>query len=176
MPVRSSATHYGTVAVTLHWLSALLVAAMIVTGFRATGLEDSAAKANILQLHIPFGVAILLLTLGRLCWWMFADNKPASVLMPRWQDRVSRAVHFLFYVVILGMAASGIGMMALSGAGPIVFGADAASLPDFWDYLPRRPHGIGARFILALFVVHAGAALYHHIFKKDGLLGRMWFA
>ncbi len=176
MPAKSSATHYGTVAITIHWLSALLILAMIVTGFRATGTADSAAKASILQLHIPFGVAVLLLTLGRIGWWLFADNKPASVPMPNWQDRSSRAVHFLFYVVILGMAASGIGMMVLSGAGPIIFGSEPSSLPDFRDYLPRTPHGIGARLILVLFVAHAGAALYHHIFKKDGLLSRMWFA
>ncbi len=96
--------------------------------------------------------------------------------MPSWQDRSARAVHFLFYVVILGMTASGIGMMVLSGAGPIIFGAEAAVLPDFWDYLPRTPHGIGARALIALFVLHAGAALYHHFFKKGGLVGRMWFA
>ncbi len=129
MPIKSSATHYGTVAVTLHWLSALLIVAMIVSGFRATGAEDSTAKASILQFHIPFG-----------------------------------------------MAASGIGMMVLSGAGPIIFGGEASILPDFRDYLPRTPHGFGARLILALFIVHAGAALYHNAIKKDGLLGRMWFA
>ena len=89
--------------------------------------------------------------------------------MPRWQDRSSRAVHFLFYVVILGMAASGIGMMVLSGATPIIFGGKTPTLPYFWDYLPRRPHGIGARLIPTLLVAHAGAALYHHIYNKDGL-------
>ncbi len=176
MPAKSSATHYGTVAVTLHWLSALLIVILIVSGFRASGMQDSEAKAGILQLHVPCGAAILLLTLARIGWWIFADSKPASVPMPGWQDRSSRAVHFLFYVVILGMAASGIGMMVLSGAGPIIFGDEASTLPDFRDYLPRIPHGLGARLILALFVVHAGAALYHHTFKKDGLLGRMWFA
>ena len=176
MPAKSSLTHYGTVAIVIHWLSALLIVAMIVSGFRASGLEDSVAKTSILQLHIPFGVAVLLLTVGRVAWWLFADKKPASVPMPSWQDRSSRAVHFLFYVVILGMAASGIGMMVLSGAGPIIFADEASSLPDFRDYLPRTPHGVGARLMLVLLVVHAGAALYHHIFKKDGLLSRMWFA
>lgn len=176
MPARSSATHYGTVAVTLHWLSALLILALVASGFRASGMADSAAKTNILQLHVPFGVAILLFTLARVAWWFFADKKPASVPMPNWQDRFARAVHLLFYVVIFGMTASGIGMMVLSNAGPIIFGGEASALPDFWEYLPRTPHGIGARLILTLFVVHAGAALYHQIFKKDGLLGRMWFA
>jgi len=73
------------------------------------------------------------------------------------------------------MAASGIGMLILSGAGPIIFGADATTLPDFWEYNPRTPHGIGARVVVALLVLHTGAALHHHFFKKDRLLQRMWY-
>ena len=84
-------------------------------------------------------------------------------------------MHFLFYVVILGMAASGIGMMILSGAGPIIFSGSTETLPDFWEFLPRTPHGIGARVMIALLVLHVGAAIYHHFIKKDGLIGRMWF-
>lgn len=175
MHLHSSSSRYGMVAVTLHWLSAILILILIASGFRAAGMEDAVAKASVLKLHIPLGAAILFLTLVRVGWWVWADKKPASISMPIWQDRSARAVHLLFYIVIFGMAASGIGMIALSGAGPIVFDGDASALPDFREYPPRIPHGIGARAILALFVVHVGAALYHHIFKKDGLLRRMWF-
>jgi len=175
MPLKSSSDKYGSVAVTLHWLSALLILALIVSGFRGSGIEDPAAKAAILRVHVPIGVAILLLTLARIGWWLFADRKPSSVPMANWQNRISRGVHVLFYVVILGMTASGIGMLVLSGAGPIIFGGATNSLPDFWDFLPRIPHGIGARLIIALLVLHAGAALYHQFFKRDGLLRRMWY-
>jgi len=48
-------------------------------------------------------------------------------------------------------------------------------LPDLNDFAPRVPHGIGARLLVALLVLHAGAALYHQIIRKDGLLSRMWF-
>ncbi|MHA6940133.1 cytochrome b/b6 domain-containing protein [Ralstonia pseudosolanacearum] len=36
-------------------------------------------------------------------------------------------------------------------------------------------HGIGARLLLLMALVHAGAALYHHFIRRDGLLRRMWF-
>jgi cytochrome b561 len=85
-------------------------------------------------------------------------------------------VHVLFYVVVLGMIASGIGMMLLSGAAPLIFGGESALLPDFWKYPQRIPHGIGARLLLALLALHAGAALYHHFIRRDGLLRRMWFS
>ena len=176
MSARSTQERYGFVAVTIHWLSALLILVLIGSGFSAGGAEDVAAKSATLRLHIPLGIAVLLLTVGRIAWWGFADTKPRPTPMPGWQDRISRAIHVLFYIVILGMAASGIGMIALSGAAPIIFSGDAAALPYFRDYLPRTPHGIGARAIVALFVLHAGAALYHHFVRKDGLLGRMWYS
>ena len=84
-------------------------------------------------------------------------------------------MHIFFYIVILGMIASGIGMVALSGAGPVIFGEEG-TLPDFWKYPPRIPHGIGARLLLALLVLHTGAALYHQFVRRDSLLGRIWFS
>ena len=175
MAAKSGKDYYGSVAVTIHWVSALLILVLIGSGFRAGGMEHAAAKSAILRVHIPVGVTILILTLARVAWWLIADQRPTSVPMPAWQDRASRAVHVIFYVVILGMAASGIGMLVLSGAGPVIFGGSTEALPDFWDYPPRVPHGIGARVMIALLVAHAGAALYHHFFRRDGLIRRMWF-
>ena len=95
--------------------------------------------------------------------------------MPRWQARSARAVHVLLYAVILGMGASGIGMLVLSGAGDSLFDAASAPLPDFWQYAPRKPHSFGAKFLIALLVLHVGAALYHQMVLRDGLIRRMWF-
>ena len=177
MAARSSETRYGTVAVTIHWLTAIMIVALLGSGLRAASLTDSAAKVEVLAIHVPLGIGILVLTLARIAWWWFADTKPEPVgNTPRWQEVSARAVHILFYIVILGMAASGIGIIALSGAAPIIRGDEAGPLPDFWDFLPRRPHFIGSRILMALFVLHVAAALYHHFFRRDGLLGRMWFS
>ena len=130
------------------------------------------AKAAILKIHIPIAVAVLALTILRIVWWWGFDRKPKPVAgAPHRQERSARAVHVLFYIVI----ASGIGMIALSGAGPVIFGGEGA-LPDFWKHPPRVPHGIGARLLPALLVLHVGAALYHHFVRRDGLLRRMWFS
>lgn len=83
-------------------------------------------------------------------------------------------VHVAFYIVILGMVASGIGMMVLSGAAPDIF-AGSTALPDFKDYPPRAPHGLGANLLVALLAVHIGAALHHHFIRRDGSLRRMWY-
>lgn len=175
MGLKSTTDHYGNFAVIIHWLSALLIFALIGSGFQAADSLEDISKVDILRFHIPLGMAIFLLTVARIVWWVFVDTKPQPLLMPKWQDRVSRTVHILLYIVILGMGASGIGMLLLSGAAPIIFSGEVNVLPDFWNYLPRTPHGIGARIILILLVFHIGGALYHHFIKRDGLIWRMWF-
>ncbi|WP_136442523.1 cytochrome b [Pacificoceanicola onchidii] len=175
--MKSSPTQYGSVAVAIHWLSAIFILAMLGSGFRAASITESPAKEAVLMLHVPLGVVILLLTLLRLFWWWRVDQKPRPVAGdPAWQTLSAKVIHVLFYGVILGMAASGIGIIVLSGAGSILFGDSAIPLPDFSEVLPRIPHGLGARLMVALIVLHAGAALYHHFIKKDGLIWRMWFA
>lgn len=174
--MKSTSAKYGTIAVIIHWLSAMFIFALMGSGFRASSLAESDAKASILSIHVPLGIIILLLTLTRVAWWLFADRKPNHPTGdPAWQTMSAKAVHILFYIVIFGMTASGIGMMVLSGAGSILFAGSDVPLPDFWDYLPRIPHGIGARVMIALLFLHIGAALYHHFIKKDGLIWRMWF-
>ncbi len=177
MVSKSTNTNYGTVAVTIHWLSAVLIILLLGLGFQASETLDPIEKANILQFHAPIGIAILLLTLTRIIWWWRFDSKPAAAgNTPPWQERSASLVHVLFYILIIGMSASGIGMFALSGAGPVVFGGSEATLPDFNLYPPRVPHGIGARAMVVLLALHTGAALYHHFIKRDPTLKRMWFS
>lgn len=177
MALKSAPDRYGTMAVSIHWVSVVLILILIGSGFRAANTVDPAAKAAILRLHVPIAVAILALTFLRIVWWWRFDHKPHAVAgSARWQERTAQAVHVLFYIVILGMVASGVGMMALSGATPTIFGGTGELLPDFSKYSPRLPHGIGARFLLVLLVLHVGAALYHHFVRRDGLLWRMWFS
>ncbi len=171
---KSTPEHYGRVAVSLHWISALLIVALLVSGFSADETVDLAQKITVLTAHATMGIAILALTLARISWWWFADNRPGPAPGTEGlQDRIARSVHTLFYVVVLGMSASGIGMLVLSGAGEILFAGTPGPLPEFEHLRPRTPHGIGARVMLALFVLHAGAALYHHIGRRDGMLRRM---
>lgn len=175
MMLKSRTDRYGSVAVTIHWLTAILIVVALGSGLQADGAADSATQAGFLRFHIPVAVTVLLLTLFRIVWWWRFDRKPIPVEGPRpWQERFARFVHVAFYVVILGMVASGIGMILLSGAGPIIFGGSGA-LPDFHDYPPRVPHGIGAFLLVILLFAHVGAALYHHFIRRDALIRRMWY-
>ncbi len=176
MSLKSTQVQYGAIAVTIHWLTAVLVIAALGSGFRAVNSPDVTVKAQLLSMHVPLAMGVVLLTLVRVFWWWFADKKPNPVAgTPGWQRVSARIVHLLFYVTILGMGASGVGMLILSGTAPVIFGGGEELLPDFQNFKPRVPHGIGARVLVTLLMFHAGVALYHHFVRRDGLLRRMWF-
>lgn len=173
---KSTTDRYGAIAVTVHWLTAITIILALASGFQAGDAMDAADKVGFLRLHIPAAIVALLLTLFRIVWWWSLDRKPVPVTGgPPWQERLARVVHIALYVLILGMVASGIGMIALSGAGPEIIGGTGAALPDFMEYPPRIAHGFGASLLLALLAAHVGAALYHHFIRRDGLLWRMWY-
>ena len=172
---KSATDRYGSTAITIHWLSAVLIFVAIGSGLKAGNALDSQAKLEFLRVHVPTAIIVLLLTVARIVWWWRFDRKPAPLAaLPRWQNGLAHAVHIALLVVIFGMIASGIGMMVLSGGGPAVFGDPGAVMPDFHEVLPRAPHGLGARLLVALFALHAGAALYHHFIQRDATLKRMW--
>ncbi len=174
--MRSTSEKYGSIAVTIHWVSAFIILTLMGSGFIADSLSVSSTKVFVLSLHVPLGVLILLLTTIRIVWWIFVDKKPVSSKSnPKILNGIAKLVHLLFYVILLVMAASGIGMMVLSGAGDVIFGGSGNPLPNFEDYRPRNLHGFGARMIILLFVLHVGGALFHHFSKRDGTLSKMWF-
>jgi len=76
---------------------------------------------------------------------------------PERSDRVAVAIHWA---------------SAASIARAFVSGDPAAGI---CAHAPRIPHGAGARLLLALPVLHAGAALHHHFVRRDGLMRRIRF-
>ena len=169
MSSKSTSTRYGSVAIAIHWSSAIAVILTWLVGFSVANL---AQQPVLLLVHIALGTLVLLLTLFRIGWWAFADKHPkAPADEPQWQVRTAQAVHLLLYVLLVLMASSGITTVVLSGVIPTLVAG--GPIPDMSELIPRVAHGIMARIILALFVLHVGAALYHQVIRRDHLLARM---
>ncbi len=172
MSMKSTNARYGTVAVTIHWLTAALIVALFATGLLAAGQGDPAAKLALVRFHVPLGAAVLVLTLLRIVWWWVADkHPPLPADQPRLQKFVAHAVHFAIYLVILLLASSGIATLVLSGAMPAILAG--TTLPDFETLLPRLVHGAASRVMLGLLALHIAAALWHQFVRRDHLLARM---
>lgn len=173
--MKNRSDRYGSVAVTFHWLSALAILVLIGSGFGAAVTDDPATKLGLLQLHVPLAITVFVLTLARIAWRWFAGRKPEPIAgTPRWQDAGARSVHFLLYLVLFVMIGSGIGLLAMSGAGNVLF-SGTGTLPDFTAFPPHAAHLLGALLLVGLLVAHVGAALYHQFVRRDGIFRRMWY-
>ena len=173
MTMKSTPAEYGIVARAMHWGIAAAILGMIGSGLAAERAAGTLAAENILRFHAATGIAVLALTILRMVWWAAFDRRPQPLPMPRWQAVAARGTHLALYVLVLALAASGIAMMALSGAGYVLFAGAPGPLPDFATLPPRAPHGVFGWLLIGLVVLHVAAALYHRFVLKDRLLTRM---
>ncbi len=167
---------YHPALVILHWLSAFLILLTLFAGLGMLGdMPNTPQKAPMLATHMTMGLTILTLTVIRLVV-RFISKKPAPATAGHpLLDKIGRATHWLLYLGALGMGLSGLGIAVQSGILPLLGGGEIPLPADFMVYPPRIGHGWVARLLLGLIALHIGAAFYHQLVRKDGLLGRMWF-
>jgi cytochrome b561 len=123
-------------------------------------------------------MTILALVLLRIAWRM-TERRPADPAgMPGWQVLAARAVHLALYVLILAIPLSGWWFNSTSNAPLVWFGLfGIPSLTGGYDpvWKPRALllHQTLFWLLVALLVVHVGAALWHHFRQRDEVLRRM---
>jgi cytochrome b561 len=89
-------------------------------------------------------------------------------------NRLARLIHWAFYGLVLLMATTGLATAVLAKLNEIVFAESGAPLPEHLSIYPTRvAHGYLAWVFVILIALHVVAALYHHLLRGDGLLGRM---
>ncbi|MDJ0825379.1 MAG: cytochrome b/b6 domain-containing protein [Rhodobacter sp.] len=171
-------TRYHPFLVALHWLIALMIILALIFGStQLAGMpNDDPAKIAGLRAHMSLGIAVLVLMLIRLATRLFTAKPPHASTGNALLDRAGVATHWLFYILVIAMAGSGLATARMAGLPEIVFGGSGAPLPeDFRIYPPRIAHGIIATLLGLLLLLHVAAALYHQFVRKDGLFARMWF-
>ena len=168
---------YHPAHVVIHWLMALLVFMMLGVGkFFIPGISSTdPQKPMMLQSHTFIGGAIAILLIIRLIM-RFTVKQPAADANTdnRFLDFIAKATHILLYILLFGMAASGLGLFQAANL-PAVFSGAQAYPQDSFQYLPRMGHGLVSTLLLLLVLLHFGAAMYHQFIKKDNLMARMWF-
>jgi cytochrome b561 len=170
-------SRYHPALVALHWALAALIGAALTLGALVMVRipNGDPAKFEALRSHMTGGALILALMLARLALRArTAHPAPATAGHPL-LDRLAWASHRLFYVLVLGMAASGGAIALEAGLPDIVFVGGGALPADFWIYPPRAFHYAFSRALVLLIALHIAGALYHSVIRHDGLLRRMSF-
>lgn len=167
---------FHATTIVLHGLMALGIIVAFGMGAYMTELAFSPTRLKLYNWHKWLGITLLGLAALRLLTRL-AFKAPAAAAGPRWQQMASHAVHALLYVCFFAIPLSGWAYSSAAGF-PIVW-LGHFPLPDLvspdHDLAEqlKEVHELLTKGLLALVLLHVGAALKHQLVDKDGLLRRM---
>ena len=174
--MNTPALSYSKGAIWLHWIIAAMMITML---FLGEDMIRHATASFYPSLHASLGISILVLSLVRI-WWRLSHPVPAlPATMKNWEQKISYATHFTFYLLMIGLPLSGLMSFSTESAkevavaGATLFGVlPVPALPNIGG-IGGNVHGLGAKIGQVLVILHILAALKHQFWDKDNLLKRM---
>src|SRR5258706_1271458 len=178
----SSLTPYSRTARIFHWTTVAAVAVMVGVGltmtYRGGVLNIWDATTNALySSHKLLGFLLLWFVLARLSFRLMFGAPPPEPTLEAWQRIGSSAVHWLLYALLIAMPVLGWIGVSLYPALDIfgLFSLPALMEPN--EAAAERVLGIHkalAFLLIALAAGHARPSPFHHFFRKDNVLRRLW--
>jgi cytochrome b561 len=173
---------YSVAARRFHWWTVLFVLTQIPLGlymaYRGNVLNVwDGLTNNLYSTHKLLGVFIFLLVLSRLFYRLSHGAPPDEPTITWWQKAGAPLNHWGLYLALLVVPVLGylgislypaldiFGLFSLPGL--VAPNKDAAARVFYW-------HWVGAVAIVLLIGMHVGAALFHYLIRRDGVLRRMW--
>jgi cytochrome b561 len=179
--LKNSATNYGALSKTLHWLIALGIIMLIIVGVYMTGLDKAdPTKREIIGIHKSFGSLMMMLIVFRLIWLRISPAPALPLVFNAKEKLLTKGVHKLLYVLMLLTPFSGY-IMSNAGGYPVSF-FGLFELPALIDKskaiggFAHEAHEILAFTMLAFVVLHVAGAIKHRLQDRDGerdILNRM---
>lgn len=179
-PLANTEDRYGWMAILLHWAMAALLIGLIVLGISMVRLPDAGydrEKITLILTHKAVGMVALAAVVARLAWRLtnalprFVDG------LPEWQQVSALFVHLWMYALMIALPVTGWLMSSAGGYPTPIFGwFDMPDLIGPNEHLFRTlidvHRWLGYAFA-AVIVLHAAAALRHHLLLKDHTLRKM---
>jgi len=175
MQWRNSEERYGAVAQFLHWGMFAVIALQLIAGELMDELpKPSAIRGLAYDAHETLGLVLLGLVFLRIAW-KIANPAPADG-GAAWQKLAARMAHGLMYALLVAIPVVGYVTVVAKGHHAAFFAWDVPSLfakDAPLGKLAEDAHGWLANLLIAIVAAHAGAALWHHLIARDGVLRRM---
>jgi cytochrome b561 len=175
---RSDERAYSGLAKLLHWLSALTVVGLFFLGLwmvELTYYDEWYRKGP--DLHRSIGLSLALVTLLRILYRLTVSYPGPLASHPPLVVWGARVVHLMLYGLLLVLFVSGY-LITTAKGDPIGF-FGLFEIPSLISGIPNledragEVHEIAAFTLMGLAVLHALAALKHHVLDRDDTLRRM---
>lgn len=174
--MKDTPSQFSPITISLHWLIALGMIAMLAFGLYLEELPRSPEKGEFMALHKSFGAIILLLAVIRI-YWRIQNGFPKPLSQgPNWQMTLAKVAHWVLITGTVFMPLSGILMTVGGGYGLAVFGIQVIPKMEAVDILGQiggAIHGIGSKLLILFIVLHILGAIKHQFIDKDGTIARM---
>jgi cytochrome b561 len=163
-----------------HWWTVALVAIQVPLGvymaYRGEVTNFDALTNALYSWHKTLGLVILLLVIARL-FYRFTHGAPGDEpTLQWWEKAASHATHWSLYLLLILVPIMGWLGISYYGARDVfgLFSIPPLAAPD--QSAAERVlmlHRYLAFLTVALVAMHVGAALFHYLVRKDGVLARM---
>ena len=177
MNTLTSSDRYSKLSIALHWLMALVIAAVFATiELRTNFPRGSDIREGLKMWHFMLGLSILVLVLVRIVARLTTPAPAQLPGEPAWRRLVSKGTHLVLYALMLGMPITGWMILSAEGEPIPFFGLELPPLiapnKDLAHDIEEL-HELGGEIGYWLIGLHALAALFHHYVLKDNVLLRM---
>ena len=165
---------YDIRVVIIHWVSFLLIAALVPTGKILRDTTVAADKLVLYQFHFAIGTLVFLMTIYRVVLF-FTKPRPAR-LETGWSvhNRVIVWTQRFFYIALLALGISGLVVVVTTGLLENVWKQNIEGFPQTVDSEIFEVHEFMANALIALFFAHVGGVILHYFRHKENVLQRIF--
>ena len=170
-------TRYSGINQAIHWITAALIAAVIVLGWVVDPRHITPRVLSLWEWHKTIGIVVLLMTVGRI-GWRFIDPPPSPpAYQSRWDHLASRATYLALFAALLWFPVTGYVYSSAAGAPPKLFNLIPTPVmisrnPELKE-VAKAAHLGSLWLIYVLVLLHIAGVIYHVAIRRDRMLDRM---
>jgi cytochrome b561 len=179
-------SRYSLLSIVLHWSIATLIFVQIGLGWYMNEVlpDHSPAQDRVQDLHVSVGLTTLLLVFVRVFTRLAVPVPELPRGFATWESNLARAVHILFYALMLALPLSGWLLVTVRHEPIALWGLHWPALPglDSVSGAAQRSFGRAAKHFhiftliwiaLVMIALHLAGAIKHQ-FDGHAILWRMW--
>lgn len=177
MALLNTKKEWGSLSKIFHWTMGILIIGMLAMGLIMEGMDFSPFKIQLYAVHKAIGMIIFAFVALRILWMAFSKRPKELDSYTFAEQYLSRIIHMLLYIGMIGMPLSGWLMSSASNFPISIFGfftvPQLIAPNEEINQLMKQIHTACAYSLIGAVGLHIIGALKHQFIDKDITVTRM---